>query len=557
MPRCATCALDFAAGERFCPTCGGSLDPASDAETASGTDDLIGRVLDGKYRLDEKIGEGGMGNVYRGRHVMMDRKVAVKIVRPEVASEENAARRFRREAKHSCRLDHENCVRVTDFGAEGDGLLYLVMEYLEGKTVGEEVYFDGPMAPRRVAHIGAQVCRALAHAHDLGIIHRDLKPDNIMLLRRNDDADWVKVLDFGLAKLLERADGMHAVTNPSLGSLTEAGIVFGTPEYMSPEQASGNPLDGRTDIYSLGVVMYQMLTGQLPFKGATFMAILTKHVTEPPLAPAARRPDLAIPIELDRLVMACLEKEPDRRPGSARVLGESLEAVATSLPIADARVPQQVAAAATIDLSSDSLMSGANTVATPVAEVSVAGLSMDNLPTEMTDPVPRTAAASPRRWLWLVAAISAVAAIGIAVATSDGGDADAPAVAPDARSAIPTPIDAGHRPLPDAAAPAAVAPTDAAPRPRSADRAPDPAFARHLAAAEAARRANNWLKVIVEANQALEIEPTDRRAAYLMGEAQLKSGEKTIGCQFLRRAKRYRPARTLYDSSACDSARGD
>jgi serine/threonine-protein kinase len=565
VPKCPTCAEVFEAGQRFCPDDGAVLDATEEIPTVSGSDPLIGRVLENKYRLDEKIGVGGMGSVYRGRHLLMDKKVAIKVVRPEVASEENSVKRFQREAKHSCRLDHEGCVRVTDFGCADDGLLFLVMEYLDGKTVGEEIHYDGPMRATRVAHIGAQVARALDHAHGLGIIHRDLKPDNIMLLRRDDDPDAVKVLDFGLAKLLEREDAELGVTNPSLGSLTEAGVVFGTPEYMSPEQASGNPLDPRTDLYSLGAVMYQMVTGMLPFSGATFMAILTKHVTEPAMPPAARRADLSIPIELDRVIMHCLEKDPEARPASGAALARTLEQLATSMPMLSSRVPQTVAAAATIDLTAQLQASGASTLPVGLARAGAApppARIPESIPEiELTDPIP---ALPPRRsgGIWIAAAIAvAVAGVALAVKLAGGSDADrsgaqtAARPTPNDATAPPTTIDAGAiaAASPDAApAPPPVEIPDAAPR--SVDRqhsAVDPALARHIAAAESARKQKRWLKVIAEADQALRLDTEHQRAAFLMGEAQLASGDKANGCRYLRRVGRRWRASALARKAGC------
>jgi tRNA A-37 threonylcarbamoyl transferase component Bud32 len=531
VPRCPTCSARFAAGQRFCPTDGAVLTVTEEVMTATGDDDLVGRVLDRKYRLDEKIGVGGMGAVYRARHLMMDLKVAVKIVRPEVAGEDNAVRRFQREARHSCRLDHVNCVRVTDFGAAEDGTLYLVMEYLDGKTVGEEVYYDGPLSAVRVARIGAQVARALHHAHELGIVHRDLKPDNIMLVRKGAEPDAVKVLDFGLAKLLEREPGDMAVTNPSLGSLTEAGIVFGTPEYMSPEQASGNPLDARTDIYSLGVVMYQMTTGVLPFQGDTFMAILTKHVTEVPMSPSRRRPELGIPLELERVILRCLDKDPARRHATARELGDELDELARQLEQRGGRVPQQVAAAATIDLTAQAAALSADHPTLPVP----LGVVTAHVPAsiEVTDPIPVPRGAAPRgsrrrgRALLLVAGIIAAGGAAAAVLVRGHGDAAR------ARSSAPPPRPDAALPAPDAAPP----PPDAAPpAPDAAPVRPASRAETHVAAAERARRQTNWLKVIAEADQALRAEPGHRRASLLMGEAQLETGDPAMACKYLQRA---------------------
>ncbi|HEY7958056.1 MAG TPA: serine/threonine-protein kinase [Polyangia bacterium] len=280
---------------------------------------MIGRVLGGRYRLSERLGQGGMGTVYRALHLLMDKPVAVKILRAELAGDNEAVARFHREARSASRLDHDHCIRVTDFGQSDDGLLFLVMELLDGTSLGH-VTRRGPIPAARAAAIGVAVAEALAHAHEQGIIHRDLKPDNVFLARRARGRELVKVLDFGLAKLV--ADG-------ALGpSITRDGTVFGTPEYMAPEQAEGDKLDGRTDLYALGIILYQLVTGDVPFRAGNFVALLTKQVTEAPLPPRERRPDLDIPAELEAAILRCLAKSPEARYRAAHELADALEPLA-------------------------------------------------------------------------------------------------------------------------------------------------------------------------------------------------------------------------------------
>src|SRR5688572_29548981 len=223
-----------------------------------------------------------MGAVFRGTQVPIERRVAIKIIHPELAGDPAVARRFAREARGTFRVESEHAIRVLDFAASADplpGLLYMVMELLDGRTVAQELDVDGALAPRRALHVARQTALALAAAHRVDLVHRDIKPDNIMLIRHGDDPDFAKVLDFGLAKLIEDAPGDAAL---SAVALTKHGMVFGTPDYMSPEQATGKALDARSDVYALGATLFEMLTARPPFLGATAMAVLVQHVKAPP-----------------------------------------------------------------------------------------------------------------------------------------------------------------------------------------------------------------------------------------------------------------------------------
>ena len=282
-----------------------------------------------------------MGAVYRAHHILMDKPVAVKVLRQELSSDTEAVARFHREARSASRLDHEFVIRVSDFGQTDDGLLFLVMELLDGENLAQ-VLRRGSLPWRRAATIARDVALGLAHAHEQGIVHRDLKPENIVIVRRGKPArQTVKVLDFGLAKIIHEA-GASADGNtgsdaepddPAQRSLTRTGVVFGTPEYMSPEQAEGRSLGPHTDIYALGVVCYQMLTGQLPFSAPTFLALIAKTVHEAPTPPSVICPGLDLPAELEALLLQCLAKDPHDRPESADELAESLDQLLAAYPV--------------------------------------------------------------------------------------------------------------------------------------------------------------------------------------------------------------------------------
>lgn len=331
MSLCPTCKASFSGGEQFCPRDGTPL------RAALPEDPLAGRVLSGRYRLVEVLGRGGMGAVYRAHHILMDKPVAVKVLRQELASDTEAVARFHREARSASRLDHDHIIRVTDFGQTDDGLLFLVMELLDGENLAQ-VLRRGPLPWRRAATIGRDIALGLAHAHEQGVIHRDLKPENIVLVRRGKSArQMVKVLDFGLAKLIHDVSGAGSpggdgAEDDAARSLTRTGAVFGTPEYMSPEQAEGRGLGPHTDLYALGVVAYQMVSGVLPFTAPTFLALIAKTVNEPPPPPTQQNPGIDLPPQLEALIMQCLAKEPVERPTSAEEIAESLDQILAAHP---------------------------------------------------------------------------------------------------------------------------------------------------------------------------------------------------------------------------------
>jgi eukaryotic-like serine/threonine-protein kinase len=265
----------------------------------------VGLVVDGRYRIERVLGTGGMGAVYEAEHVEIGKKVALKVLHPQFSRQADLVARFRREARAASKVGHPNIVDVTDSGTTPEGDVYFVMERLDGLDLGEVLRHERRIAPDRVVAIGTQVCRALSAAHAAGIIHRDLKPENIFLVSREGVADFVKVLDFGIAK--------QDMGNQNLPRrLTTPGIAMGTPEYMAPEQAAGKAIDGRVDIYSVGAILYEMLTADPPHHGANTMEILSKKATESPTPPRDLNPD--VPEALEEVVMRCLERDPDRRP---------------------------------------------------------------------------------------------------------------------------------------------------------------------------------------------------------------------------------------------------
>ncbi len=284
----------------------------------AGSSGFIGRVVAGRYRILAKLGEGGMGSVYRAEQISLKRTVALKLLRSELSAEPGMVRRFNAEAELAAKLSHPNTVTLFDFGQDEDGSLFIAMEYLEGRSLREVLTREGPLSPGRALTISEQLCASLADAHSRGIVHRDLKPDNVMLVQRGRMTDVARVLDFGIAKLRdEQSDGANR-------PMTRAGDLLGTPQYMAPEQIRGETVDARTDIYALGAMLYEMVTGRLPFEGPTLMSILSKHLTEMPVPPRDRRPDLRISPSLNQLVMDALDKDPARRPASMDAFADRL-----------------------------------------------------------------------------------------------------------------------------------------------------------------------------------------------------------------------------------------
>jgi serine/threonine-protein kinase len=283
------------------------------------TDPYIGQEIIGQFRIVQRIGKGGMGAVYKAEQPAMERFVAVKILHRKLNDRHDLVTRFRREARAMSRLTHPNTVRVFLYGQLDNGALYIVMEHLEGQNLHQVTTRQGPLELSRAAFVLGQACGALEEAHQAGIIHRDLKPENILLTQQGGMPDFAKVLDFGLAKVHD--SDMHA-TNP----LTQEGMVFGTPEFMSPEQARGKTLDGRSDLYSLGTIFYELITGKLPFEARNSSDFLRHHVKSPPIPVSQRVAGLDFPPELDRFFSRALAKERSERFPSAMEMGQALQA---------------------------------------------------------------------------------------------------------------------------------------------------------------------------------------------------------------------------------------
>jgi serine/threonine protein kinase len=323
MLQCPRCGRQFPDDVHVCPD---DFTPLrADATVADvPIDPLIGRTFDGKYRLDQPLGGGGMGMVYRATHLLIDRPVAVKVLSQRFVGDETAQQRFRREARASGRVQHPNAVTVNDFGATEDGWLYIVMELLEGQTLRDLLAREAPLDPARSVSFMLQASAAVGAAHDAGLIHRDLKPANIFIEQRPNFAAVVKVLDFGVAKFaVEEHDDDYK-------TLTQVGAIIGTPRYMSPEQCSGAaPLTPASDVYSLGIILYEMLTGAVPFSAETPLAVALKHVSEAPVPP--REVVATIPEELERAVLHALAKEPRARPADANEFRRELLTVAEEL----------------------------------------------------------------------------------------------------------------------------------------------------------------------------------------------------------------------------------
>ncbi len=309
---------------KVCDVCGGRykdkgnprLCPFDGTPLRDLPDPMLGRTIAGHYVITQKLGAGGFGTVFRARHEVLGRDVAIKFLNPDLAVDATNRSRFLREAKAANRIDHEHIIDITDYGETDDGMVYLVMELLQGRPLSADLA-NGPMSITRVIDISSQIAGALARAHELDVIHRDIKPDNIYLVEMGARRDFVKLLDFGLAHMKGEL------------RLTATGAVFGTPEYMAPEQARGAPLTALADLYALGCVLFHMLTGALPFTGNTPDLIL-KHMREP--APLASQRAHGIPPELDALVRKLMEKDPKKRHRDAHHLLEELRKIGDALP---------------------------------------------------------------------------------------------------------------------------------------------------------------------------------------------------------------------------------
>lgn len=286
--------------------------------TVGPRDERIGQRIDGRYVIEKILGQGGMGVVYKGIHEVLEKPVAIKVLKPEVSQDEKVIARFKREARAASAIGSPHICDVSDFGTLEDGSTYFVMEMLDGPALSKCMKRGAPMETARVLKIGAQLCDALGAAHARGIVHRDLKPDNVHLVKHGNDDEFVKVLDFGIAK----------VASTTETKLTQAGQVFGTPHYMSPEQCAGHEVDHRTDIYALGVMLYEMACGKVPFDAGNLMGLLTKHIYEQPIPPHELSLPVEVPPGLEAIILKCLSKKPASRYQTMEELKADLDAQA-------------------------------------------------------------------------------------------------------------------------------------------------------------------------------------------------------------------------------------
>ena len=284
--------------QRLCPHDGSVLEDKLPPEER-----LCGQTLAGKYKIEGFLSRGGMGAVYRATHVMLGKPVALKLIRPEIVTSPEVVRRFQREARAASLLSHPNIVTIYDLGQVEDGTLYLAMELCAGRSLKDLIVAEGPLAPRRAVRLCRAIAGALALAHKNRIVHRDLKPHNVMIAHDTEGQETPKLLDFGIAKAVE-TDG---------ATLTSTGMVLGTPRYLSPEQAKGLSVDGRSDLYSLGIIFYEMLVGRVPFDDPSVPSLLVKHMAEPPRPPSDLRPGL--PPAIESIVLRLLRRI---RPAASR-----------------------------------------------------------------------------------------------------------------------------------------------------------------------------------------------------------------------------------------------
>src|SRR5580658_7557537 len=388
-----------------------SPEPAADSAGAPPTsrvDAFIGKVFDGRYVIERLLGEGGMGMVFAARHKMIDKRVAIKVLRGEMASDPELTERFLQEARSASAIGNPHIIDISDFGHLPDGSTYFVMEFLDGKSLGSVLTeTQGPLPLPRLLHIAKQMANALAAAHAASIVHRDMKPDNVMLIGRGAERDFVKILDFGIAKV-----------GGGTKKMTRAGSVFGTPHYMSPEQAAGAAVDHRTDIYALGVILYEMASGKVPFDADNFMGILTQHMYKAPVPIRALVPEVDVPAGLDAVILKCLTKKPEGRYASMDDLVVDLEKLeAGVLPGA---VHEMMARSGGFNVPADYFRQ-----------------------TGMPAPVPASPFAPKKRWplyslMGAVATLVGIAGV-IVTAKSPSGKADTPAAPPAGPVATPPP----------------------------------------------------------------------------------------------------------------------
>ena len=556
MRTCTVCGAEWSDETRFCPNDGSTL------RSAGGAVDLVGTVIADRYLIEKKLGKGGMGTVYLGEHVKMGRKSAIKVMAQSLAGDPEAIARFNREAANAARISHANVCAIYDFGETPEGLIYLAMELIEGESLKAVLERQGALVPQRCVSILRQCADALQAAHDLGIVHRDLKPDNVMLARGRGGAEVVKVVDFGIAKAMTGEEGQQ---------VTKTGLVVGTPEYMSPEQLSGDVLDGRSDIYSLALVFYRMLTGTLPFQAGTAQETMIKRLTDDPLPLNDAVPGARFPAALQRVMDRALARMPSDRYGAALEFAtDAASAVAGMAP----------GASATIAEAATQLLDTSATDQLPDTRVSEASTRRQATTPQTPLPSASLARARPksRRWPVVVATVGVVAIGGGALAvTMLGGGPAAPieaAASPDDGTTslvdpAQDPLSAGGAPNAALGQPAesAAAPPAAHDRPvpeRRAPAGPSPA-----ASAEAVWQRLGALEFALVDNDSITVGVRDRltewyfdrqypdsvraKAAYLVAfwQSAFTNGDPAAVCPWHLRADSLAPGRYAQFSSYC------
>jgi hypothetical protein len=444
---------------KLCPTCGDTLSETLTACPKDGTalvlvrDNaaareaaMIGKTIDRRYVIQERLGAGGMGTVYIAQQTAVGRRVAVKVLPAAIADDLGAVKRFMQEARAASTLSHPNGITVHDFGQTDEGLLYLVMEFVEGVTLARLLKDTGALPVERAIRIAVQVLSAVEDAHDRGIVHRDLKPDNVIVSSRPGNPDFAKVLDFGLAKVAEDPSGEH---------LTKTGQVFGTPAYMSPEQACGERCDLRTDLYAIGVMLYEMLAGSRPFDGESPVSILVKHVNETPRSFSARPGCPRVAASVEAVVMRALAKRREDRFASAREMRTALEAAVapgrgsqppSGAPVSAPVLPgtEETLAPETVDAAS---VRSLRSMPPPVAPPAALDAARPTASPEASSPGLRPA--TPHRpWVPFVAGLALLGAGAVVAVLALGGEAPPPPVV---ASVVPVPPAS----LPPPAAPSA------------------------------------------------------------------------------------------------------
>lgn len=417
---CPACNTRYDEGGAFCSRDGTPLVKNPDAHKT----DLVGQILADRYRVVRLVGEGGMGQVYEAQHVNINKRFALKLLRPEIVSNAEAVARFRQEAWASSSIGHENIIEIEDFATLPSGAVYLAMEFLDGQPLSERMREETPIGFGEALDVMLQVASGLSAAHDKSIVHRDMKPENVFLAQKYG-RPLVKILDFGIAKV-SGAEGNK--------SLTRTGTIFGTPHYMSPEQALGKPLDHRADIYSVGVIMYELFTGKVPFEAESFMGILTKHITTQPTPPTQVAPERNIAPAIEAVILRALAKEPEERYQSMAELAGELAAIASELApeVLQPRPSSQALAQISKPLS---VMMPSRT-ATPLPRPPSGAVP---LPLDETKPQPKKRSATP--YVLLATFLVAAAAGAVVYVVRAPAAAPAPTPPPVAVTPPPKPVE--------------------------------------------------------------------------------------------------------------------